>query len=748
MDVIGYVFLLLNIAIVPLFLDKNLINFYIIPKQYVFGGLILLNVLFWITKFVLTKKISFTKSMLDIPILSILIIALLSSIFSVNVYDSFFGRAEYFVFSFVLLVLFVVFYYLVINFVNNENRWRGLVNTLLTVGFLTFVIFIVKITLKPAFLNNSFIDVTNTVGGANSIFGLWTIVLLILSLGLLIKKGINIIHIIGYSIVALTAFAVLIMLSFKVLWVILLIGLVLLLLLGISFLREARLVSLSVTFFILILTIIAIIFNTPKFLQAAVPTEVTLGLSPSWSITTQTLFDGVKNFFLGSGLGSFGVDFSKFRTPEFNMDSVAWSMRFNQPYNSILALLSEAGILLSLAIVFLVLLLFGHVFHAWNKYRPATYSPVGVSFGPNSILFEAFLMAVVFFVLTIGLGFIYYSQLLWWLWWLVMGLMVIGFSSYNRNFTKDWEWTLEDSPQYSLAFSFGLIVFMTALIMVSMFGVRLYLAEISYANAVRSVDLSQAEKYINSAIEKRPNSDVYHTALAQVYLSQAVEESKTAKPDMQNISAIMAKAVNEAKYAADLFPKSVALWENLATMYENAAALVPEARDWAIKSLEQARDLEPTNPTHWWRLGNSYTGAAKWEDAIKNYEKAIELKPDYFGAYIGLSNAYEQTQKMDKAIEVYEKLMKQSEVNPETLYNYGRLIYNRNTKGDRGLAEKIWLQVVEQQPNYSNALYSLGLLYEMRGDKNTALQYYYRVRDLNPDNKEIFTKIKNLVGIK
>jgi tetratricopeptide (TPR) repeat protein len=122
------------------------------------------------------------------------------------------------------------------------------------------------------------------------------------------------------------------------------------------------------------------------------------------------------------------------------------------------------------------------------------------------------------------------------------------------------------------------------------------------------------------------------------------------------------------------------------------------------------------------------------------------LKADYFGAYVGLSNAYEQTQKMDKAIEVYEKIVGQNQSDPETLYNYGRLLYNRNNTGDRDLVEKIWSKVISIQPNYSNALYSLGLLYETRGDQATALQYYYRVKDLNPDNQNILDKIKKMVG--
>jgi len=743
---VSYIFLAINILLVPLFLDRNLNNFYIIPKQYVFGALVLLNVLLWISKFIFTKKIQYTKTMVDMPILALGITGILSAVFSANVYDSFFGRAEYFTLNYILLVLFFGLYYLVVNFVKSEKLWRGLLDSFLVVGAISLIVFILKTSFKLNFLNQFLGQALNTVDPINSVFGIWAIVLLILSFGQLIKKHLSFGRTIYSFVVGALSLAVLLMLSFKILWVILLISLVLLLMVSFSFIREVNLGWVSALFALLIFTIIFIIFGTPKFVQMPVPTEVALGMSPSWSVGYSTILSGVKNFFFGSGLGSFGVDFSQFRNASFNSDPAAWSLRFNQPFNSAVSLLSEGGILFVCAFVFLILLALGHVFEVWNKIRASASFSSEPNFNKENILFESFLTTIAFAVLTIGIFFVFYGQVLWLAWWLLLALLVVGFSFHNKNFIHEKEWTLEDTPQYSLSFSFGLIVIMTGLVMVTVWGARLYLGELAYAKALSTGDNKAAETLINEALDKRPNSDVYHSALAQVYLNQAVEMSKQSNPDVQAISSVMAKAVNEAKYATDLAPKSVALWENLASMYENASAIVPEARDWALKSLQQARDLEPTNPSHWWRLGNNYAAMAKWDDAIKNYEKAIDLKADYFGAYVGLSNAYEQTQKNDKAIEVYEKIVGQKQTDPETLYNYGRLLYNRNGSGDRDSAEKIWNKVVEMQPNYSNALYSLGLLYEMRGDKTTALQYFYKVKDLNPNNKNIADKIKKMVG--
>jgi len=68
-DAASYALILLNIILASLFIDKNLFNPYIISKQYIFIGLLLLNLLFFAVKIVLAKKISYRLSMLDVPLL-------------------------------------------------------------------------------------------------------------------------------------------------------------------------------------------------------------------------------------------------------------------------------------------------------------------------------------------------------------------------------------------------------------------------------------------------------------------------------------------------------------------------------------------------------------------------------------------------------------------------------------------------------------------------------------------------------
>lgn len=748
LDTATYVILLATIFWMPFGFDIRVVNLFNIPKQYGFIALVLTALLLFTAKIAFTKKIEYKLSALELPLLALTAFAFLSSIFSSNIASSFLGRTEYFIFSFSFLLFLGIFYLLIVNYFNSDSRWSLALDLLILSGGLTALLFVLKMVFHLDLLQ-WFGQMWNTLDRVNSVLGIWMIITFILSAGQLIRQELPVGKSLGYFFICILSLASLVLLSFTFLWWILLVGLVLLLMLGVTHIKEVRAGWLSVLFAVLIMVVIFITFGSPKSLQSQVPLEISLGFKPSWSVSTSMLFDGAKNFLIGNGMGSFATGFSEFRNPDFNYDNLAWSLRFNQPFNTLMAILAEGGLLMTLAFVFLIIFVLGHVFHIWFKNRTKGLV-TGGSFGlqKSNVRLEVFLVAIAWTVLNVSFGFVFANPVLWWLWWMLLGLLVTGLAFFNSNIIKLKEWAVEDTPQYSLSFSFVLIVIMASVIMVGVWGARLYVADISYAKALQSTDFESAESNLLDSISYRNNYDSYHAALAQVYLTQAVNVSRTENPDLQAVSNFLASAVNEARIATDLSPRYVGLWENLSLMYENAAALVPEAKEWAVKSWERAIELEPTNPVLHWRLGNSYISSGNWEEAVKSYQKAVDLKNDYVGAYVGLAKSYEYGGNVEKAVENYSIILLPAaqEGNVEILFDYGRLLYNRNKGEDRKNAEKLWLEVVRLQPNYSNALYSLGLFYENEGSKSSALQYYYKVKDLNPDNKDITEKIRSLVG--
>ena len=744
-DAASYALVLLSIIFVPLFIDKNLFNPYIISKEYLFGGLLLLTTLCFAAKIVLSRKITYRQSMLDAPLLIFLLVSLVSSLFSVNLYDSFLGRNEYFILNFVFLLFLVLFYFVLVNSLHNPWRWRAIFDVILVVGGIASALFILKtlFSLSLPFIGYAW----NVVDSANSSFGLWMIIIFILSAGSLIKKNIGVGRALFYFFIMILAVVPLLVMGFGFFWWIMLIGLILLLLLGVSFLQDARLGWLSVLFVLLIITCVFIFFGSPRSLQSILPTEISLGAKPSWLVTRNVLFSGAKNFLVGSGLGTFASDFSKFRTVDFNYDKTAWPLRFNQPLNSSFAILSEGGVLLALGLIFIFLFVLGHVFTTWFKTRGASSGiSLSLNLSKNNIRLDVFLAVIAWVVMLVGMATNFYNISLWVFWWLLLGMIISGLSLLGHNVVKEKQWTLEDTPQYKLAFSFSVIVVMAAVVMTGILGARFYFADQAFVRALSSGDYTTTEAKLQQALSLRGSSDIYHTAMARAYLVRAGQLAQGNKPDAQAVTNLLARAVNEARTATDISPHAVAIWENLATIYDNASQLVPEAADWSIKSLNKASELEPSNPVLMWRLGNDYMLQNNFSKAIEYYQKSINLKKDYAAAYVSLAGAYESNKELDKAIETYRNILPLSANNSEILFNFGRMLYNRKQSDDYDNAEKLWLEAVRIQPDFSNALYSLGLLYEGWGDKAKALEYYYKVKGLNPDNKDIIAKIKSLVA--
>ncbi|MBW2164191.1 MAG: tetratricopeptide repeat protein [Deltaproteobacteria bacterium] len=74
-------------------------------------------------------------------------------------------------------------------------------------------------------------------------------------------------------------------------------------------------------------------------------------------------------------------------------------------------------------------------------------------------------------------------------------------------------------------------------------------------------------------------------------------------------------------------------------------------------------------------------------------------------------------------------------------YEQGRAFFNLNRHEE---AIERFSQIISLEPLHANALYSLGLSYTALGENKEALYYFKKVIDLNPGNKDVGEKIKDL----
>jgi hypothetical protein len=166
------------------------------------------------------------------------------------------------------------------------------------------------------------------------------------------------------------------------------------------------------------LAVVGLSFNFAGVLPSVwkgFPREATLDQTTSWQVSLDALR---AKPLLGSGLGTFFYDFSRFRKPDFNQNSL-WQVRFDRPVSHLAELLATTGFLGIFSYLLLVgFSLFGLLSLAFRK-RETGYET----------LFFALLascLAQVFYYQNAATGFVF---------WLLLGVTA---GSVGREKTFSW----------------------------------------------------------------------------------------------------------------------------------------------------------------------------------------------------------------------------------------------------------------------------------------------------------------------
>ena len=128
----------------------------------------------------------------------------------------------------------------------------------------------------------------------------------------------------------------------------------------------------------------------------------------------------------------------------------------------------------------------------------------------------------------------------------------------------------------------------------------------------------------------------------------------------------------------------------------------------------------------------------KAEDALN---KAIELKPNLPDSYIALARVQEKGGQLAEAKKQLDAAAKQFPNNADILFEQGRITFNQR---DYTAAEKIFKTVISLAPNHANAHYSLGLIYQQRGDIANALAEFEKAEEIAGPNVELEKLINQL----
>jgi Tfp pilus assembly protein PilF len=159
------------------------------------------------------------------------------------------------------------------------------------------------------------------------------------------------------------------------------------------------------------------------------------------------------------------------------------------------------------------------------------------------------------------------------------------------------------------------------------------------------------------------------------------------------------------------------------------------AAEGAIKELQEALKLDPTNAEHYHLLAFAYHYEGRYQFALANYAKALELAPSYAEAHVHLAGLYLELARWDEALAQGREALKITAYqHPEIAYNTIGLAYMG--KGDLVSARRAFRDALAFHENFPEAHRNLGTLYFQQGQVEDAIREFREAVRLRPSYAE------------
>ncbi|MFH1392583.1 MAG: tetratricopeptide repeat protein [bacterium] len=607
-----FITLLILTMLMPLFFlpfNTDPINF---PKSVLFIGLVLLALLFWLIKILKEKKIKIKRTILDYPIIALVVIYFCSALLSVDKYVSFS--------KFVVILFMGIFYFLAVQIINKKRRIMllcALVYSSLIAGMVLLIS-----NLQFGILNFKL----NLLGTQSALVALLAI------LAVIVYKW-RWLMILPITIIL----AILLLINFKIGWYVLGAGTLVYLVFGIANTKYKiqntkyqiiPMIVLAISILMIVLNI-----NIAKYFVGnglkpflTLPAEVGLSKQLSWDIAFKNSTENIKQGLLGSGPDTFWYAFSKYRPERFNQNAL-WQIRFQRANNFWLENLATIGWLGALA----WLLIFGLGIWKNPKYIAPIFI-VGIFTNFNVVLL---------FILFLFLGIV-------------------------RNGLKPFPTTTWQLPGSSMGLGFVLIL--AGIIIFGVFIGRIYAADYYFMknNISQSIKLNQYNPQYHLALSQTALADLQgmrDKEKAEILLARAVNSSKKAidmspyNAAFYQVRAQIFTALQQKDWAIKSYEKAIELEPTNPVLYQELGKIKED-----IGILEKAVALKSDLAVAQYELGRIYYNQSEINKAEACFIKAIAISPNYSNALYSLALVYQKQGKKEEALKLFEKVL---ELNPD-----------------------------------------------------------------------------------
>lgn len=188
---------------------------------------------------------------------------------------------------------------------------------------------------------------------------------------------------------------------------------------------------------------------------------------------------------------------------------------------------------------------------------------------------------------------------------------------------------------------------------------RFWQADVAFAQGTR---LNRQGEYwlaynsVQKAIDINSGEPVYQDELAWSAANLAVvalvQKDQIVSQQMTNL------AINSSNKALAISPKNLNFYRTRAKVDFRLAQIDPKYLDEALKTLEIANQLAPTDAKIAYNLALVQEGLGKKDNALQTLEKTVAMKSNYVDAHYMLALLYKEEGQNQKAIDQLEYIVK------------------------------------------------------------------------------------------
>ena len=602
----------LFLLLFPILLTTITTDAFIIPKQAVLGAVVLTGVLIMGAKAILNQAVRLRRTPFDAPLTLFGLAAFLSAIFAVNRADSFI--------SFIPFLFAILLFFIITNSAKKSLDVFFLTASLIGGGILVSAITLLsylKIYILPfEFAKNQ------TFTPFGSLFDQAIYLFLVLSVALYMAWP---------ALKRRTSQTG----SLQI------------------YVNKGRLLYVIGSIALIVGTLVTVIGIITLQKPTLLPYQT--GFQTAFSVISQDTGRVVQGFLMGSGIGTFLSDFTRFKPAAFNTDLQLWNLSFLRSSSYMLEVISTMGLL--------GILSFGFLAYKILRSKPL-FVPLLIALVLSIILPFSFTLIVLLFVLLA----LYSAQ---------QGLL-------DRQRTRFFDvelklvtlkkgvFALADpenrrDSEYGNVLPFGFLVLTLGFsLLVGFLALRFLYSDYLFQQSLVSASKNDAQRTYRlqtQAINAFSQRDGYHRIFSQINLSLAnnlassvPKGSSPSAQTQQTIYQLIQQSINSGREATTVSPQTSANWQNLSSIYRGLIGFGQNADSFAILANQRAVVLDPNNPVQYINYGGIFYQLGQWDNAIRQFQIAVSLKPDFANAYYNLGHALEQKGDLEQALAAYQRV--------------------------------------------------------------------------------------------